>query len=537
MVSKLKIVGLIKDIFKLGNPVFGIYVAVVIVIASSYEAFFLFVIGSTVEGNGFSLPFTNFFISQEDAISFLTITFIFRALISLYSNYILYDYSIGYVGHLSKALSFNITQMPSKDYISYDSTHTIYTEANQVVNNILHPLLLIMRDSMFVAAIAFFVIYEYQLIASVFFLYLIIGSVLLVLILIPLLTALGVKRQILDQTRLKRTEDLSKLRHELFLTVKHKNFVNEQLDKTNHLFSNVVARYMFLRASNRTFLEIILFFSLIATTLTISSEVSFLTQFYAVLAVAALRALPAITGIISFANGFSFHIPALQKVGGLLNPDSLNSKKRETKGKKFTNLKSLIFFKINFSRTSSSQSLSHTFKSGTLNIIKGESGSGKSTLIKSMTGESDLFKINLFIDDMEIKQSQLQKQIAYCPQDIHIINASLMENALLFCDKEKDLIDFAKTKMNKLDFGDALMSRDNIDPSTISGGQKRRIALLRCMMLDRDILICDEPTSELDDATSEVIKDILINLSKTQMVIVTSHDERLIKASDNILEL
>ena len=56
-------------------------------------------------------------------------------------------------------------------------------------------------------------------------------------------------------------------------------------------------------------------------------------------------------------------------------------------------------------------------------------------------------------------------------------------------------------------------------------------------MLNRNILICDEPTSELDDATSEIVKDLLIKLSKTQMVIVTSHDERLINASDNILEL
>jgi ABC-type bacteriocin/lantibiotic exporter with double-glycine peptidase domain len=335
---------------------------------------------------------------------------------------------------------------------------------------------------------------------------------------------------------LRRTEDLSQLRHELFLTVKNNNLVSDQFENVNNLFSKVVAKYMFLRASNRTFLEIILFFSISATAATISMEGVVVAEFYTVLAVAALRTLPAITNIISFTNGFSFHIPALKQVGKILNSVALYSG-RDKSSEIFSNLPQLNSLDIHFSKYGDARTVKHSFKTGLLNAVVGESGVGKSTLIKSVTGESELFKVDLYVNGHEITEEELQSQIAYCPQDIHVVNASLMDNALLYCNGVDELIDIATNKMKELDFGNSLIGRDNISASTISGGQKRKLALLRCFMLDRKILICDEPTSELDDKSAESIKDILLELSKKQLVIVTTHDARIINVSDNILEL
>jgi hypothetical protein len=164
-----------------------------------YEVFFLYLIGRVVDGNDFCLPFVGFCIAQSNAIQFLIIAFVLRSALSLYSNFKLYNYSIGYIGHLSSALGKNITKIPAKYYSSYDSTHTIYTEASQVVSNILHPVLLIMRDSIFVVAITLYIIYQYQLIAVIFFLYLFFGSVGIIVILVPRLKDMGRERQTLDQ--------------------------------------------------------------------------------------------------------------------------------------------------------------------------------------------------------------------------------------------------------------------------------------------------------------------------------------------------
>jgi ABC-type multidrug transport system fused ATPase/permease subunit len=533
MILKITNIEIIKKIFQLGNFFYGGYVAFMVAAAAIYEAFFLYVVSATINGNDFNIPFVNVFIQTENLITFIIFAFVIRAVINFYSNYILYNYSISYIGHLSNALGTNITQIPAKNYLSDDSTHTIYTETTQVVSNIIHPILLIARDIMFVGTIVIFVIYQYQQIAVPFFIYFISGSILIVLILNPFLKSLGIRRQTLDQTRLKRTQDISKLRHELFLTAKNKNFVNKQFEKINILFSKIVAKYMFIRSSNRTFLEIILFLSIVLTTLTAKSD-PYLTEFFVVLAVAALRALPAITSIVSFANGLSYHIPALEKVGGLLINDKhlndITDKFMENKNK----ISNLL---IEFSGVDSSKKFSHTFRLGALNIIKGESGSGKSSLIKSLIGESELFSIKVKADSKDISQDILHGSIAYCPQDIHIVRGSLTDNALLLCDEKEDLENLAKEMMIKLDFGNSLMSRSEINPSSVSGGQKRKLALLRCLMLDREILICDEPTSELDDETSEIIRNLLISISKTKMVIITSHDEGLIKASKNILEI
>lgn len=533
MILKITNIEIIKKIFQLGSLIYGSYVAFIVSIAAIYEAFFLYVVSATINGNSFNIPFLNIDVLKENLITFIIFAFVIRAVVNFYSNYILYNYSISYIAHLSNALGTNITKIPAKNYLSDDSTHTIYTETTQVVSNIIHPILLIARDVMFVGIIVIFIIYQYKQMAVSFFIYFILGSILIVIILRPFLKSLGLRRQALDQTRLKRTQDISKLRHELFLTIRDESFVNKQFKKINILFSKIVSRYMFIRASNRTFLEIILFLSIMLTALSAKSD-PYLTEFFVVLAVAALRALPAITSIVSFTNGFTYHIPALKKVGELfINDKSMNlAKDNDARYEnKISNLS------IEFSGVNSPKKFSHTFKLGELNLIKGESGSGKSSLIKSLIGESELFAIKVKAENAFIRQDILHNKISYCPQDIHIVKGSLMDNALLFCHDRENLENLARETMNDLDFGISLMSRNEINPSTVSGGQKRKLALLRCLMLDREILICDEPTSELDDETSEIIRNLLITISKTKMVIITSHDEVLIRTSQNILEI
>ena len=92
MSATISTADLIKQIFKLGNPALGVYVAILVVFASAYEVFFLFVVSSTVSGNGFDMLFVNISIPPENLTIVLIISFIVRSLISLYSNYILYNY-------------------------------------------------------------------------------------------------------------------------------------------------------------------------------------------------------------------------------------------------------------------------------------------------------------------------------------------------------------------------------------------------------------------------------------------------------------
>ena len=76
-------------------------------------------------------------------------------------------------------------------------------------------------------------------------------------------------------------------------------------------------------------------------------------------------------------------------------------------------------------------------------------------------------------------------------------------------------------------------------PSQLSGGESQRVAIARALMNEPDILLCDEPTGNLDSKNSEAIYELLFDLkskSNTAIVIV-SHDEKLASKVDSVIRL
>lgn len=66
----------------------------------------------------------------------------------------------------------------------------------------------------------------------------------------------------------------------------------------------------------------------------------------------------------------------------------------------------------------------------------------------------------------------------------------------------------------------------------LSGGEKRRLALLRNLVRPKPILLLDEPTSELDHAHGAIVCDILSDLPTKHTILVATHDQALIKKCD-----
>ena len=71
----------------------------------------------------------------------------------------------------------------------------------------------------------------------------------------------------------------------------------------------------------------------------------------------------------------------------------------------------------------------------------------------------------------------------------------------------------------------------------ISGGQKKKLMILRALLRRPKILLCDEPTSGLDESSSQEILELFQNLKRTMTVIVVSHDPKMIEAGDFQLDL
>ena len=79
-----------------------------------------------------------------------------------------------------------------------------------------------------------------------------------------------------------------------------------------------------------------------------------------------------------------------------------------------------------------------------------------------------------------------------------------------------------------------LTDKSNI---TLSNGEKQLIYIIRALILKPEVLILDEPELSLDSEVKDIIYELIINYSKEAIVIVLTHDDFLLKKTDNVLEL
>ncbi len=172
--------------------------------------------------------------------------------------------------------------------------------------------------------------------------------------------------------------------------------------------------------------------------------------------------------------------------------------------------------------------------------ITGESGSGKSTLIDLIMGFDFPTKGNLEIDNTKIENINLEnyrKKIGYVSQDIVLFNTSILKNILWtnanatkkdvkkIINKSK-AFNFIKKLPNGLNtlVGDRGLS--------LSGGQIQRIALLRALIKNPEIIVLDECTSALDENNERYITDFLWKFKKSKTIIIVSHRLFSLKKTD-----
>lgn len=177
--------------------------------------------------------------------------------------------------------------------------------------------------------------------------------------------------------------------------------------------------------------------------------------------------------------------------------------------------------------------------------IRGLSGSGKTTLINIFIGLISSKKGEFLIDGNKIDSdniSEWQKLIGYVGQNPFIFNDSLIYNITFdritsVIDRERidSILDFLSLSGLLKNLQDGLNTNIGEEGSKLSGGQKQRIAIARALFADRQILIFDEITSNLDkDTEKDVIQTILKIAKRDKTIIFVSHNEEILDACDKI---
>ena len=172
-------------------------------------------------------------------------------------------------------------------------------------------------------------------------------------------------------------------------------------------------------------------------------------------------------------------------------------------------------------------------RKGEFTAIIGKSGSGKSTLLRILGSMDRLDEGNVYIDDIDISElndrqlSKLRREkIGYVYQNYSLIpEYTAYENIALPVILDNQDVD--EDEINELLVSLQIEHCRNKFPDQMSGGEQQRTAIARALINRPSILLCDEPTGNLDPTNSNEIMKILdaVNKQGTTVLVVTHNME------------
>lgn len=187
---------------------------------------------------------------------------------------------------------------------------------------------------------------------------------------------------------------------------------------------------------------------------------------------------------------------------------------------------------------------------GKLYCIVGENGSGKSTLLSAIAGGYHSYTGGVFVNGIELREADIdyfrKRSISFLPQA-----------PVLFFETVDDILTQGGTVSDGSlcrSLAATLMGVDDIEPfiaerldssargvhdsdSRFSGGERQKLALAAALARSASVVLLDEPTSSLDDASRATAVSLIKAMAKDRIVVCVSHDESLITAADVLVSV
>ncbi len=175
-----------------------------------------------------------------------------------------------------------------------------------------------------------------------------------------------------------------------------------------------------------------------------------------------------------------------------------------------------------------------TFEKGKVNLIIGQSGSGKTVFLKSLLNVYQPSSGEILFDGRDInvmtrdEKQHLRSEIGTVFQGSALFDSLTVEENIMFPLDMFTNLTFREKKKRVFD----VIGRVHLDkankkfPSEISGGMQKRVAIARAIVNNPKYLFCDEPNSGLDPYTSNIIDDLLLEITKeyNTTTIINTHD-------------
>ena len=182
---------------------------------------------------------------------------------------------------------------------------------------------------------------------------------------------------------------------------------------------------------------------------------------------------------------------------------------------------------------------------GEMVVVTGPSGSGKSTMLNLIglldTPTEGTVRLNgrdvTDFDEDELTEER-RSSLGFVFQAFHLLpTLSAVENVELpsMWDTTVDRRERAIDLLRRVGLDDRLDHR----PTQLSGGQQQRVAIARALINEPDILLADEPTGNLDQATGRTVLEELTRLKEAEniAIVAVTHDEQVVEYADRVVRL
>lgn len=180
------------------------------------------------------------------------------------------------------------------------------------------------------------------------------------------------------------------------------------------------------------------------------------------------------------------------------------------------------------------------FSNGKSYMLLGASGCGKSTLLNMIAGVLTPTKGKIIIDGVTMSDATQRKKdkfriqkIGYIFQDFKLINDMTVADNIGILRLEGVDISGMDEVLREL----GIYEKKKSKIKHLSGGQKQRVAIARALVKKPDIILADEPTGNLNFAIGEQVIKALTEISKGKTLIAVTHDERLAKYFDYVINM
>ena len=184
-----------------------------------------------------------------------------------------------------------------------------------------------------------------------------------------------------------------------------------------------------------------------------------------------------------------------------------------------------------------------TFEKGKSYAVVGSSGSGKSTLLRLLLGFFKNYEGNVYVDNNNLKDISLDSLydvVSVIQQNVFLFNKSIKDNITMFKEFNINKVERAIniSGLSNLISDKGLDYECGEEGANLSGGEKQRISIARCLLRETPILLMDEATAALDNQIAFQVESDILSISGLTRIIVTHKlEETLLDKYDEIVVL